>query len=169
MITIKIGGPQATVELNARRALDGSLLIMDHQKIDIAVVPSSMKVVTVPKTVSTEDVYDFQNRLLEMLADKGVVDRASIQGGNVFRSLEGAVFENDRGINPLQAAVYVISEFIQIEAQHEQIADQYEKELEDMYTHPTDRDSTEYGEVPQYAEKGSMRPGYYYYPLRNRY
>ena len=43
------------------------------------------------------------------------------------------------------------------------------EELEDMYTHPSDRDSTEYGEVPQYAEKGSMRPGYYYYPLRNRY
>ena len=34
MIKIKIGGPQATVELNARRALDGSLLIMDHQKIE---------------------------------------------------------------------------------------------------------------------------------------
>ena len=168
MITIKIGGPQATVELNARRALDGSLLIMDHQKIDIAVVPSSMKVITVPKSVSAEDVYDFQNRLLEMLADKGIVDRASIQGGNVFRSLEGALYESDQ-INPLQAAVYVISEFIGIEAQHEKAADDYEKELEDMYTHPSDRDSTEYGEVPQYAEKGSMRPGSYYYPLRNRY
>jgi len=168
MISIKIGGPQATVELNARRALDGSLMIMDHQKIDIAVVPNSMKVVTVPKSVSTEDVYDFQNRLLELLADRGIIDRASIQGGNVFRSLEAALFEND-SINPLQAATYVIAEFIEIEARHEQIADEYEKELEDMYTHPTDRDSTEYGEVPQGAEKGSMRPGYYYYPLRNRY
>jgi len=38
-----------------------------------------------------------------------------------------------------------------------------------MYTHPSDQDSTEYGEVPQGAEKGSMRPGYYYSPLRNRY
>ena len=169
MITIKIGGPQATVELKARRGLDGSLLIMDHQKIDIALLPDSMKVVTIPKSISTEDVYDFQNRLLEMMADKGVVDRASIQGGSVFRSLEADIFEGQQGINPVQAAVYVISEFIGTEAQHEKIADAYEKELEDMYTHPTDRDSTEYGEVPQYAEKGSMRPGYYYYPLRNRY
>ena len=168
MITIKIGGPQATVELNARRALDGSILIMDHQKIDIAVVPSSMKIVTVPKSVTAEDVYDFQNRLLEMLADKGVIDRSSIQGGSVFRSLEGALFENDQ-INPLQAAVYVISEFISVEAEHEKLADDYERELEDMYSHPDQRDSTEYGEVPQYAEKGSMRPGYYYAPLRNRY
>jgi hypothetical protein len=168
MITIKIGGPQATIELNARKALDGSLLIMDHKKIDIAVMPEPMKVVTFPKTTATEDVYDYQNRLLELLADKGIIDRASIQGGNVFRSLEGEVYSSDQ-INSLQAAVYVISEFIDREAQHDRVADQYEKELEDMYTHPSDRDSTEYGEVPQYAEKGSMRPGYYYYPLRNRY
>jgi len=168
MISIKIGGPQATVELKARKALDGSLLIMDHKRIDIAVMPEKMKVVTFPKTTATEDVYDYQNRLFELLADKGVVDRASVQGGDVYRSLEGALFENDQ-INSLQAAVFVISEFIEYEAEHERVADNYEKELEDMYTHPSDRDSTEYGEVPQYAEKGSMRPGYYYYPLRNRY
>ena len=168
MITIKVGGPQATVELNARRALDGSLLIMDHAKIDIAVMPDQMKVVTFPKTTSTEDVYDYQNRLLEMLSDKGVMDRATIQGGNLFRSLEGVILETDE-VNSLQAAVFVIAEFIKYEASNERIADQYEKELEDMYTHPSDRDSTEYGEVPQYAQKGSMRPGYYYYPLRNRY
>ncbi len=168
MIKIKIGGPQATVELQARKALDGSLLIMDHQKIDIAVMPTEMKVLTFPKTTSTEDVYDFQNRLLELLADRGILDRASIQGGNVFRSLEGVVYENEQ-TNPLQAAVFIIAEFITNEAAHERVADQYEKELEDMLARPTDRDSTEYGEVPQYAEKGSMRPGYYYYPLRNRY
>ena len=168
MIKIHIGGPNATVELQARRALDGSLLIMDHQKIDIAVVPSSMKITTFPKTTATEDVYEFQNRLLELLADRGIVDRASIRGGNVFRSLEGIVFENDQ-VNSLQAATFVIAEFLEIEAQHEKIADKYEKDLEDMFVHPSDRDSTEYGEIPAYAEKGSMRPGYYYYPLRNRY
>jgi len=168
MISIKIGGPQATVELKARTALDGSLLIMDHSKIDIAVQPTTMKVVTFPKSIATEDVYEYQNRLLEMLADQGIVDRASIQGGNVFRSLEGVVFESD-DVNPMQAAVFVIAEFLQTEAEHDRIADEYEQELEDMYTHPDDRNSTEYGEVPQYAQKGSMRPGYYYYPLRNRY
>ena len=168
MIKIKIGGPQATLEMHARKALDGSLFIMDHQKIDIAVMPKEMKILTIPKTTSTEDVYDFQNRLLELLADRGIVDRTSIQGGNIFRSLEGLAYESEE-VNPLQAAVYVIAEFLEKEAQHERVADAYEKELEDMFTHPSDRDSTEYGEVPQYAEKGTMRPGYYYYPLRNRY
>ena len=168
MIKIAIGGPQVTVELNARKALDGSLLVMDHKKIDIAVVPDQMKVVTFPKTTSTEDVYDYQNRLMELLADKGIIDRSTIQGGNVFRSLEGALYESEQ-INPLQAVVFVISEFLTLEAETDRIADDYVKELENMYTHPDDRDSTELGEVPQYGEKGSMRPGYYYYPLRNRY
>ena len=39
MIKIKIGGPQATVELNADERWTGRLLIMDHKKIDIAVMP----------------------------------------------------------------------------------------------------------------------------------
>ena len=54
MIKIKIGAPHVTLELNARRALDGSLLIMDHKKIDIALVPDKMKVTTFPKTTATE-------------------------------------------------------------------------------------------------------------------
>ena len=45
-VSITIGGPQATVELKARKALDGSLLIMDHTKIDIAVLPKQMKITT---------------------------------------------------------------------------------------------------------------------------
>ena len=168
MINIKIGGPQATVELKARKSLDGTLLIFDHNKIDIAVMPNEMKVTTMPKTTVSEDVYEYQNRLLELLADKGILDRGTIQGGNVFRSLEGEIFTNEE-VNSLEATVFVISEFLVEEASTERVADDYEKELEDMYTHPDDKDSTEYGEVTQYAEKGSMRPGYYYYPLRNRY
>ncbi len=168
MIKIEVGGPDATVQLNARRGLDGSLYIMDHKKIDIAVMPEQMKVITFPKNTATEDVYDYQNRLMELLSDRGVLDRTSVQGGNVFRSLEGAIFSNEE-VNSLEATVYVIAEFLDIEGSQFKVADNYEKELEDMYTHPSDRDSTEYGEVPQYAQKGSMRPGYYYYPLRNRY
>ena len=170
MITIKVGSPapDKTIELHARKALDGSLLIMGHQKIDIAVVPAAMKITTFPKSIATEDVYEFQNRLLELLADRGIVDRSSIQAGNVFRSLEASVYENQE-VNSLQAATFVIAEFIEVEAEHERVADNYEKELENMFTHPTDRDSTELGEVPQQGQGGSMRPGYYYYPLRNRY
>jgi hypothetical protein len=168
MIKIKIGGPQATVNLKARRTLNGSLFVMDHKKIDVAVIPKEMKIVTFPKTTSSEDVYEYQNRLLELLADRGIIDRASIQGGNIFRSLEAKIQESKK-VNSMQAAVFVIAEFMKDEAENEATADKYEEDLEDMFTHPDDQDTTEFGEVPQNAQKGSMRPGYYYHPLRNRY
>ena len=168
MIKIDIGGPQATIELNARKTLDGNLLIMDHDMIDIVVLPEGSKVIAFPKDISMEDTYTLQSRFFEYLADKGVVDRNTVQGGNIFNSLE-AIIPEAKGANSLQAAVYVISEFLREEAELKIVVDTYEKELENYYINPTDRDSTELGEVPQEVEKGAMRPGYYYIPLRYRY
>jgi hypothetical protein len=165
MIKIHVGGPQATVELHARKTLDGNLLIMDHDIIDIVLLPESSKVLAFPKSHSVEDAYGTQTRLFDFLSDKGIVDRDSVQGGNIFSSLE-AVIPESKNANGLQAAVYVISEFITTEADTLKRAEEYEKNLEDYFTEPTDLDSTELGEVPQRAEKGAMVPGYYYIPLR---
>ena len=165
MIKIHVGGPQATVELQARKTLDGNLLIMDHDIIDIVLMPEGSKVVSFPKSHSVEDAYGTQTRLFDFLVDKGIVERDSVQGGNIFSSLE-AVIPESKNANGLQAAVYVISEFITTEAGVLKKAEEYEKNLEDYFTEPTDLDSTELGEVPQQAEKGAMVPGYYYIPLR---
>tara|TARA_Y100000310_G_C20373930_1_gene664847 strand:+ start:119 stop:625 length:507 start_codon:yes stop_codon:yes gene_type:complete len=165
MINIKIGGPQAKVELQARKTLDGNLLIMDHDLIDIVVLPEDSKVVVFPKSQSVEDAYGTQSRFFEFLADKGIIDRESVQGGNIFSSLECALLPSKHA-NPLQAAVYVISEFIADEVDVKKAADQYERNLEKYFVEPTDQDSTEHGEVPHAAQKGAMVPGYYYIPLR---
>jgi hypothetical protein len=165
MINITVGGPQASVKLQARKTLEGNLLIMDHDTIDIVLLPESFKVVAFPKSSATDDVYGTQSRFFDFLADKGVIDRQSVQGGNIFSSIEGIIPES-KNANPLQAAVYVISEFLADEADALQSAQKYEKEIENYFTEPTDQDSTELGEVPQYAEKGAMVPGYYYIPLR---
>lgn len=161
------GIAQARVKLNARKTLENNLLILDHDMIDIVLLPENSKVLAFPKNQSIEDAYSVQNRFFEFLADKGVVERSTIQGGNVFNSLEGTIPTSDT-VNPLQAAVYVISEFIADEADVKKTAEEYEKNLEDYFLKPTDRDSTELGEVPQEAEKGAMVPGYYYIPLRYR-
>jgi len=165
MIKIHVGGAQATVELEARRTLEGNLLIMDHDIIDIVLLPESSKVLAFPKSQSVEEAYGTQSRLFDFLADKGVVDRESVQGGNIFSSLE-AIIPESKSANGLQAAVYVISEFLANEADALKTAEQYEKNLEKYFTEPTDMDSTELGEVPQQAQKGAMVPGYYYIPLR---
>ena len=165
MINIKIGGPQAQVELKARQTLDGHLLIMDHDLVDIVLLPESSRIMAFPKSQSVEDCYNTQARLFNFLADKGVIERASVQGGNIFSSLEALIPESQRA-NGMQAAVYVISEFIAAEVDALKTAETYEKNLEKYFTDPSDRDSTELGEVPQEAQKGAMVPGYYYIPLR---
>jgi len=167
MININIGGPQATKSFRARKTLDGNLMIMDHDIIDIVLLPESSKILTFPKSRSVEDAYNTQARFFDFLSDKGVVDRETVQGGNIFRSLE-ALLPEGKGANSLQAAVYVISEFLREELDALNKAEEYEKELENYFVDPTDRDSTELGEVPQHAEKGAMIPGYYYIPLRYR-
>ena len=115
MINITVGGPQASVELQARKTLEGNLLIMDHDLIDIVLQPESLKIVTFPKSQSADDVYGAQSRFFDFLSDKGVVDRQSVQGGNIFSSIEG-VIPPSQDVNPLQAAVYIISQFLADEA-----------------------------------------------------
>jgi hypothetical protein len=165
MINIQIGGPQAEVRLKARKTLEGNLLIMDHDLIDIVLLPEDSKVIAFPKSQAVEDAYGTMARFFDFLADKGIVNRDSVQGGNIFSSFEATIPES-KHVNALQAATYVISEFIKEEAEVMKAADQYEKNLEKYFVEPTDQDSTELGEVPQYAEKGAMVPGYYYIPLR---
>ena len=165
MIKIAIGGPQATIKLNARRTLEGNLLIMDHDIIDIVLLPESSRVLTFPKSSAMEDAYRTQNRFFDFLSDRGVIDRESVQGGNIFSSLEGIIPPSVM-VNAMQAALYVISEFLTDEEDARVTAEEYEKDLEKYFVDPPDRDSTELGEVPQQAEKGAMVPGYYYIPLR---
>mgnify|MGYP003627735320 CR=1 FL=1 len=168
MINIKIGHPQTQVELKARKTLDGNLLILDHDMIDIALIPLENKVMSFPKTTAAEDSYGAQARLFEFLANNGIIIRESIQGGNIFNSLEAIVPETPQ-LNSMQAAVYVISHFLITEKEARQTAADYEDNLEKYFLKPSDQDSTEWGEVPQQAEKGAMVPGYYYIPLRYRY
>ena len=52
--------PQATIALQATKTLDGNILINDHDKMDIIIVPSKSKVVTMPKPYAEDNVYDYQ-------------------------------------------------------------------------------------------------------------
>ena len=52
-VAIKIAdenGPQVvTLELKARKSLDGNIMIFDHEEMDIVVMPTQNKVVTFAK------------------------------------------------------------------------------------------------------------------------
>ncbi len=153
------------LELKARKTLDGNIMIFDHQEMDIVLMPEKSKIVTFAKNDFSEMVYAAQNRLFEFLKRKGVVDYESIQGGSVYGSLEGKIpTPKDQAINSIDYAIYGVYKFLKEEKPYYNYLDDYEQMLDDYFTQPTQEDSTELGEVPQAAEKGSIRPGYNYEP-----
>ena len=80
-IKIKINGPEdkVTLEMNARRALNGDIMITEHDLIDIIVSPSKSKIITFPKKLSEREAYPVQDRLLIMMRERGIVYPSTIQ------------------------------------------------------------------------------------------
>ena len=91
--TPKEGEPEKkiTLELNARKTLDGDLVVRDHPDVDVVIMPKKMKVVAFPKDSLTEETYQTQTKMFDFLMKRGVVTRDSVQGGNVFGSMEAKI------------------------------------------------------------------------------
>lgn len=156
---------EVTLELQARKSLNGNILIFDHNEVDIVLIPSKNKIVAFAKDHYSDAVYEVQNRLFDYLRDHGIISYDSIQGGNIFGSMEGMLEESqDPQVNSVSYALYNIDRFLKKEQPYYDYIEDYEQMLDNFYTHPTEQDSTALGEVPQAAEKGSMRPGYMYEP-----
>lgn len=154
-----------TLELKARKTLDGNIMIFDHEEMDIVLMPRKNKIVTFAKNDFSETVYSAQNRLFEFLKRKGVIDYETIQGGSVYGSLEGKIpTPLDESLNSVDYAIYGVYKFLKEERPYYDYMDQYEEMLDDYFVQPTDMDSTELGEVPQATEKGSIKPGYNHTP-----
>ena len=161
-------------KLKIRESHNGDLMIFDHPDIDIVLMVEKKKIVTFAKDLATDIVYGTSSRLMERLRTKGVIAYESIQGGNVYGSLEGQLLEMKKPemkdkMFPL--ILNQISEWIESERPYFETVHDYEQMYDDSLTHPDKKDSTELGEVPQEEEKGSIRPyvfgaypygGYYY-------
>ena len=176
-IGVKIINPflhEIKFKLNIREAHNGDLMIFDHPDIDIVVMVEKKKIVTFAKDLATDIVYGTSSRLMERLRTKGVIAYETIQGGNVYGSLEGQLLEmkNPEKENATMPLVLnQISEWIESERPYFETVEDYEQMYDDELTKPDAEDSTELGKVPQAAEKGSIRPyvfgaypygGYYY-------
>ena len=141
--------------LNVREALNGDFLIFDHNDIDIVVLKGQKKVVAFAKDLMTETVYGAEARLFEYLRKKGIVQYDSIQGGNVYGSLEGKIIDSKKH-DIYEATVVNIAEWLTSEKPMMDDARNYEDDLENYYANPDDNETTELGEVPHEEEKGSM-------------
>ena len=107
-----------------------------------------------------DKVYDAQDRMFKYLVKRGIVDHSSIKGGNVHGSMEAAVLESKiPGVDNIQAALYSISEYLNMERPFFKSSSDFEDERLDKILNPGPEDSTELGDVPQDAQKGSLHPG----------
>ena len=72
------------------------------------------KILTLPKELITDQVYGAQNRLFSYLRKKGIINFDSIQGGNVYGSMEGLMLEM-KGDKQPETVDYVLYEIWKIE------------------------------------------------------
>lgn len=145
------------IKLNLRRALNGDYLIYDHPLFDIVIMPKKNKVVCFRKKDTGIDPYPSQDKYLDYLMRLGMIIQDSIQGGNVYGSLEAVYPINDK-VDTIQALFLATYNFLEDEKELFAAVDEFEEEYEAGIIDPDAKDSTELGEIPQAAKKGSMDP-----------
>ena len=156
-------------KLKVRRALNGDLMIFDHKDIDIMILTEKKKIVAFAKDMMSDVVYGAENRLFTYLRRQGVIAYDSIQGGNVYGSMEGLMLEmkGDKQPETLDYVLYQINEWMITEKPYFKSNEAYEDMMDDHLLNPDDEFSTELGEVPHEEEKGGIRQNgmfspYYY-------
>ena len=159
--------PQKTIHLKSRKSLDGNIMIMDHELIDIVVMPQKSKIVTFMKSSQNDLAYETQDRFFKFLHKKGLILPETIKVGNVYGSLEGNYPTESDYANPLNISLMLVSEFIEDEKQFMGVIEYVEDNEEERLTDPDADDSTELGEIPHKEKKGSLGmidyyPAYYY-------
>jgi len=155
--------------LNLRNALNGDLMILDHKDIDIVVQPTSKKIVTFAKDITSDAVYGAESRLLEYLRGQGVINYDSIQGGNVYGSLEGQIMDSSSH-DPIKVTLLKISEWMVTEQPYITGTTAYDDLQDDALVDPDNEYSTDLGEVPQADQKGSIHSDSLFAPyLYGRY
>ena len=143
------------IKLKARRTLDGNIMILDHEDIDVVFLPEKKKCVAFPKEAMSDKVYAAQDRMFQFFAKKGIISHSTIRGGNVFGAMEAEVLESTTpGIDQTQAFLYTIHEYMTGEKPYFKTSDEYDDERLDALLRPSDEDSTNLGDVPQSDRKG---------------
>lgn len=164
-IVIKIGEKanqkKVRLELNARQAINGDIMIFDHGDVDIVLSPSGNKITTFPKDTMNDLVYGAQNRLMAHMVKKGIIVPESVQAGAFYGALEGTLHQAAKEeISAPKLALINLSMFIDEERPYFENTEAIISMNDDELIHPDKEDSTELGEVPQSTDQGSIRRGF---------
>ena len=159
LIRIEIVDPNVDkliFNIQARKALNGDIMIFDHKDIDIVVMDAQKKVVAFAKDLMSEVVYGAESRLMEHLRKTGIIEYDSIQGGNVYGSLEGKIHES-KDLDAIKMSLYQISQWMNSEKPAMEALEAHDDMFDDVLTAPDVESSTDLGEIPHGEEKGSIK------------
>lgn len=148
--------PAPKMSMNLRRTMSGDFAIYDHQEMDIVVMPEQKKILAMAKNEMSDEVYGAQDRLFNFLRRKGVISEDSIQAGSVYGSMQGAYVESKIGGKEDDIVLFTIGKFLEEEKPYYAHDAAIEAELINSYTDPQEPDTTELGDVPHAAKKGSV-------------
>ena len=152
-------GSKLTFELNARKTLEGDLVIRDHPDVDVVIMPKKMKIVAFPKESMTEETYQTQDKLFDFLNRKGVIVVDSIQGGNVFGSMEAKIPVTEEN-NSSKFVLLNIAKWLETERPYFEYLEKFEKIEEERFTDPSEEESTDFDSTRHAEKKGVLRPMY---------
>jgi hypothetical protein len=130
-------------------------MILDHKDIDIVVFPKKSKVIAFAKEIMGDHVYDSQDRFFRFLTNKGVIDRESIQGGNIYSSMEAMIPPSEQ-YNMVENVVMTIGKFIEEERPYYEYEKALEDEMEKRLAEPSPEESTEFDPHRHAEKKGSL-------------
>ena len=171
-ITVKIKINEKEVEkilLNARKTIDGNILVFDHPDMDILILPAKSKIVSLPKEELDDELHDGQQRLFKFLVRSGVIDHSTVQAGNLFMSMEGVIPEAEGEGDKIQYCLYALSKFIEQELPFYRNQEEYKKEMEKDLVEPEIDEYTEFDAARHADTKGSMAPRMVKYGIHSVY
>ncbi len=156
-VSVEMPKPEKVSEfkLKSRKTLNGDIMIFDHTDIDIIIMAEKNKVVAFAKDLMSDSVYGAESRLFEFLKKKGIVKYDSIQGGNVYGSLEATILESNEK-DSIKLTLLNISKWMDSERPQFESSRAFEEMMDDYLLDPDAKDSTEFGEVPHEEKKGSI-------------
>lgn len=154
-VEINEQNPPISFKLNARKTLNGDIMIFDHTDIDIIVLTEKKKIIAFAKDIMSDVVYGAESRLFEYLKRRGVVSYDSIQGGNVYGSLEAVILES-KELDSTKMVLLNISKWMDSERPYFESMKAHDDMMMNKILEPDEEHATELGEVPHEEEKGSI-------------
>ena len=151
---------KVNMKLAIRKTLDGKIVIYDHKDLDIVIDPKTSKIIAFPKEMMGDHIYDSQDRLFSFLSRKGIIERDTIQNGNVYFSMEAKI-PSSPNFNVLQNVVFTIGRFLDDEKPYFEYEEKMENEMEQRLTEPDPEDSTEFDARRHAERKGSLQRARY--------